>query len=137
MNNLNLEKSIKNILNLENWKEEFGSSLERNIATALNKPIGNLSTEELRMLLNQELYLEIVVPVSLERLSSNTFLRSEDTDVLLVLKLLQINNNFWNKNVNLKKEFINLTNNILNINNSKNISEDELLQIKQLLVKLI
>lgn len=137
MNNLNLEKSIKNILNLENWKEEFGSSLERNIATALNKPIGNLSTEELRMLLNQELYLEIVVPVSLERLSSNTFLRSEDTDVLLVLKLLQINNNFWNKNVNLKKEFINLTNNIFNINNSKNISEDELLQIKQLLVKLI
>jgi len=114
------DKSISEIKGLPEVKSEFGSSLEKNILKAEQKPIKELTNEDLRILLGQNLHLELIVPIVLDRLKFDILTRSEDLDVMLLTKLLQIESNYWEDNPEIKNTFDSLIK-----NNRQNIEEPQ------------
>lgn len=120
-------KSINEIKKIADNQPEYGSSLEKNILQAEKKPLKDLSNEDLRMFLGQNLHLELVLPIVMDRLKQDILIRSEDMDIILLSKLLQIKSSFWSENTDSKNDLIALVKEKLKyIEDPKNISESDL-----------
>lgn len=136
------ETSINEIKGLPESQAEFGSSLEKNIIQAQKKLLKDLTNEDLRMLLGQNLHLELIVPLVLERLKNDLFIRSEDMNILLLSKLLQIDLDYWKGNPEVKNIFLTfIESNIQNIESPikfdemdlSRYNEEELPELKKLI----
>ena len=97
-----------------NWRQKTLENLEKNVwshsdsdsklikrTKELRKvPVGTFTTEDLRIMIGQEIGLNYLTPLALETLTSDLFAEGDFFEGDLLKNLLAINTEFWNKNKN-------------------------------------
>lgn len=110
-----MKKLISNLEN--NWKEKSLESLEKNIWPSLasdegsyliktchslrKKPLKNFNTEDLRIMISQEIGLYYLIPLAIETLTKNLFAEGDMFKGDLLKNVLEINPEFWRENKSL------------------------------------
>ncbi|GBF77382.1 hypothetical protein PA598K_05930 [Paenibacillus sp. 598K] len=86
----------------EIWaKPEFQSALVKKIHQLRKKPITNFTNEDLRLCLSQQEGLEYLVPVALQKISNQPFHSGDLFVGDLLVSVLRIKGDFWDKNPHL------------------------------------
>ncbi len=70
------------------------------------KPINQFETEDLRLLINQDEALDLLIPIALEKLKENLFAEGDFYPGDLLNSILTSKKDFWNSNPTLKMELI-------------------------------
>lgn len=99
-----------------NWKQKTIESLEKKVWTSLNKDEGSyliricndlrkkkltdFTTEDLRIMIGQEIGLNFLIPLALETLTNELFAEGDYYEGDLLKNVLEINTEFWNNNKN-------------------------------------
>ena len=94
-----------------NWKLKSLNSLEKQTTTKLNtnhesylvskcellrnKPIGNFTIEDLRIMIGQEIGLRFLIPLAIEKLTLNLFAEGNFYEGDLLNAVLSIKSEFW------------------------------------------
>lgn len=107
--NQNINKSIEELEN-DYWKSPlyFPTELVKQIFLLRKKKIISLTSNEIRLLVSQNVGLKYLVPISLKILERNILEESLYFPGDLLISVLRINNTYWNENIQIKKLFVNL-----------------------------
>lgn len=94
--NIDEEKTPTEITGVVIGKYEFETSLIENARKFSNMPLKSIPDEGLRLLLGQNLYLEVVVPATICFLSVKPFAGGDFEDGALIRTLfLRVDKDFW------------------------------------------
>ena len=89
----------------EDWgPSTYNSHLVTTCNSLRNKPVGNFSVEDLRIMIGQKLSLEYLIPLALEILEDNIFADEEMYSSVLLDTVLNVGRDFWISNPNYKKD---------------------------------
>jgi hypothetical protein len=92
----------KSIEQLENdyWKdlEKYPTGLVENCHLYRKKPVGNLTIEELRLLISQNIGLPYLMPLALNILTENPFAEGDLYQGDLLSSVLSSDTNYWKTN---------------------------------------
>lgn len=88
------------------------SALIRNLHLARKKDINELSVEDLRLLINQNVSLSVTIPLAINILKENLFAEGDYYPGDLLISLLKSDPFFWKHNQSLKQQVANLCNGI-------------------------
>ncbi|MGE6666708.1 contact-dependent growth inhibition system immunity protein [Paenibacillus xylanexedens] len=104
MQQVDLTKTLEE-LEGEYWDEpNFVSSLVIQVHELRKKPLCELNTEDLRLLIGQQINLNLIVPLALEQLIQNP-LGSGDVYIGdLFCSVLKVEKEYWNEHKELKNE---------------------------------
>ena len=108
------------------WGEpEFGSHLVVAVHRLRRKTLKEFSNEDIRLCISQNFFLEYLVPLALVRLQKNVLATSEDTGTSLLLRVLEIEPEYWVQH----QEHLNglsklITENLATIKNAVKLSDD-------------
>ncbi|MEQ1732881.1 MAG: contact-dependent growth inhibition system immunity protein [Bacteroidia bacterium] len=99
-----------------NWRQKSIENLEQKINSSVNKdedshlirtcyylskkPIQDFTTEDLRIMIGQEIGLFFLMPIAIEILTKNVFAEGDLYEGDLLKSILDINTVFWNNNKN-------------------------------------
>lgn len=101
-----LNKSISQLLKQE-WVDSpptpDDSFIKRNLFRLYHKKLNELDIEDLRFLINQEILLEILIPIALEQLQLNVLAEGDFYKGDLLNAVLSVTNAFWNNNIPMKE----------------------------------
>jgi len=70
------------------------------------KKIKDLGPEDYRLLIGQNISLEIIIPITIGILKDEAFIEASFFPGDLLLSTLKVNDDFWKKNNSLKKEIV-------------------------------
>ncbi len=103
------QKSIEN-LERDFWGEppESSSSLIEKIYQLRTIPIEKLDSKDIRILIGQNVGLIYIIPLALDLLGEDLFIDSEFYEGDLLENVMKVDDNFWNKNGELKEQLDNL-----------------------------
>lgn len=91
-------KTLSN-LEKEKWNtSDFDSRLVTKSTQLRNIPLENFTTEDLRIMIGQQMSLPYLVPMAIEILSINIFAEGDLFEGDLLKNVLGIETNFWNNN---------------------------------------
>lgn len=102
---------MKSLEVLENdfWGEpEFDSYLVTTCHRLRKIPIQDLSPENLRMLIGQEIGLEYLLPIAFELLEESLLVAGDMYEGDLLCAVAQVSSKFWNSHTELKHQAISL-----------------------------
>lgn len=104
MRQIDLTKTLDE-LEEESWGEPvYKSGLVIHAHALRKKPLGEFSNEDLRLLILQEISLDFLLPLALDRLAENP-LESGDLYVGdLLCSVLKVDRKYWESNIELKIE---------------------------------
>lgn len=92
-------------LEKDRWDEpDFKSHLVTECHRLRKVPIGEFSTENLRIMIGQGFGLPFLVPIALERLAANPFLSGDFYPGDLLLSVVKVDSKFWQDNPRLMAE---------------------------------
>jgi hypothetical protein len=92
-------------LERDDWgNPEFPSSVVERCHQLRHKPIGQMSIEDLRVLILQQIGLSYLVPVALEILNGNPLAEGDCYPGDLLNSLLEIDRSFWEQQIRLKSD---------------------------------
>ena len=102
---MKLEKNWrqKNLENLEKdiWgKSEYDSHLVKRCHELRKLPLDSFTTEDLRIMIGQQLGLDYLIPLALEVLTKDLFIEGDFFEGDLLKNVLTIDTSFWDKNKN-------------------------------------
>ncbi len=107
-------KTLEN-LEKDEWPHFASDSrLIRRTKELRKVPLDTYSTEDLRLMIGQQISLDYLIPLALETLTKDLFAEGEFFEGDLLKNVLGINNSFWNSN---KKYWLTLDNLIKNRRN--------------------
>ena len=90
-----VNKSLEELEN-EIWERpDFESSLINNVLNIRKKPIKNLTTEDLRLLIGQQFSLDYVIPMAFQILDKNPFAEGDYYSGDLLHNVLSVKKEFW------------------------------------------
>jgi len=95
----NRQVSLENLENVSWDIPEHNSNLALKCFELRKIPIGNLTIEDLRLLIGQELGLDFLIPLALETLEDNTFSQGDLYSGDLLDVVLKVRKPFWDKNL--------------------------------------
>lgn len=121
---IDLSKSINEIKKLSNSDTDFESSLVINVQKILNKPVKDLSNEDLRLLVNQNIFLDIIIPLCIERLQVNILLEGDYYEGDLLAGILRSDVNYWKNNKEYWLDIINIFNNNIELLKNRKVSDE-------------
>ena len=112
---VNTSLSIEQLEN-DFWSDtEFESSLVRKCHELRKRPIGELSVEDLRVLIGQQIGLSYIVPLAMEYLVENPFCEGNFFKGDLLSNVLQIDSAFWAKNRDLYGILVSIMNDLAQV----------------------
>ena len=76
----------------------FDSSLVQTVHQLRNKPLGELSPGDMRMLIGQRVGLRFLVPLAMDLIESDPFIDSDFYPGDLLLYLLNLSDDYWSVN---------------------------------------
>jgi len=123
MNNTK-DRSINKLKGLKTSQPKFGSGLEIKILEAEAKPLNDLTNEDLRILIGQNLHLEIIIPIAIERLQKNIFSEGDYYEGDLLKAVLESDMQYWKNNKDNWLIVHNLFNDSIKLLKKYNISDD-------------
>lgn len=123
-------KSIEEI-EQDHWRTPGAdaSGLIKRVYLARKKIIDELSVEDLRLLVGQDVSLSITIPLAIQALKENLFAEGDYYPGDLLKSVLTIDPQFWTSNLALKNQVEKLCRNLgdtaeQNINTSENIETE-------------
>ena len=103
-----------------NWRQKTLNSLEKNVETVIcskedsylvkacnalrKKPIQDFTTEDLRIMIGQEIGLFYLMPLVIETLTNNLFAKGDMYEGDLLKNVLEVDTQFWDENKNYCQE---------------------------------
>jgi hypothetical protein len=84
--------------------EDWPSALVSTCKRLYEKPLQDFTIEDLRIMIGQEIGLEFLVPIALERLADNPFQQGDYYPGDLLMNLLRLPAGFWHKHPDLRWE---------------------------------
>lgn len=134
----NLEIIEKSINELEgkgiSKKPEFDSFTVIKTFELTNKKIKLLKPEDLRLLIGQNIGLKYLVPIAIEILKENPLIETDYFEGDLLIKVLNVQESFWDTYPGLKSQILQLfKNNLIDYNS---LDEDTKSEIYSLYEKL-
>ncbi|MGO4528538.1 contact-dependent growth inhibition system immunity protein [Paenibacillus sp. 2TAF8] len=104
MQQVDLTKTLEE-LEGEYWGEpNYNSSLVIQIHRLRKKPLFELNNEDLRLLIGQQMNLDFILPLALERLIENPFGSGDLYIGDLFCSILRVEKQYWKKHKELKTE---------------------------------
>lgn len=85
---------------------DINSSLVSNCKVALSKPIGELSNDDIRMLITQSIGLEVLVSEALDTLEEDPLISAGLYRGDLLAGILNVPNTFWENNKKLNNRMV-------------------------------
>lgn len=118
---INLDKTLTQ-LEKEDWGEpKYDSYLVKTCHALRNKPLKELSIEDLRILIGQNISLNYLIPIAIEKLTQNILAEGDFYSGDLLKSVLDSEASFWTKNKTLWEAIRNLYNNNKEIFENDNI----------------
>ena len=114
------QKTLEN-LEKKTWSEfgsEEGSYLIKTCNSLRKKQLQDFTTEDLRIMIGQEIGLYFLMPLAIETLTDNIFAEGDYYEGDLLKNVLEVNTKLWDDNKNYWKQL----NSIIN-NNRQEINE--------------
>lgn len=112
----------KSLMELEgsDWTEPiYDSNLVTKCFELRRLPICNFTTENLRLMIGQEISLDYLIPLALEMLGDNVLSEGDLYCGDLLESMLRVNKNFWENNPMYKNDFEIILKNAVNELKSK------------------
>lgn len=98
------EKTLENLEN-DCWGEPTNDShLEKSCHSLRKKPIKHFETEDLRIMISQNIGLKYLIPLALETLKENILAEGDFYEGDLLKSVLTSDREFWNKETDLFNE---------------------------------
>jgi hypothetical protein len=89
----------------ENWGEpNYNSYLVKSVHRLRCVPLKKLTVEDLRLMIGQEVNLNYLMPLAIERLEINPYAEGDFYPGDLLYNVLSINRNFWKHHPNLRRQ---------------------------------
>lgn len=105
---------MNTIENIENdyWgnSPQDATNLIKRIYQLRQRNIEEFETEDLRILIGQDIALEIIMPLALDKLTQNLFEEGDYYEGDLLKAVLTSSKDFWNRHTNLRNQVIGLCN---------------------------
>ena len=110
---VNLDESIEQIEN-EYWGEPtYDSHLVITCHKLRKKPLKDFTVEDLRIMIGQNISLELLIPLAIERLKQNIMAEGDLYPGDLLQSVLRANESYWLQNPGLHSKLVKLYNNNL------------------------
>lgn len=106
----NLEKSLNELEGLIDYSDSK-DGLVKKVEGIRRKKLKNLMVGDLALLLRQQLSLEFIVPLCLNKLNENILAETEGTGFRLLIHLMQVDKDFWLADQDLYIKTLGLINN--------------------------
>ena len=100
--------SIKNKLGDNLERTNFPSNLIIRITKLIDKNLNKFTPEDFRILIGQEMYLDIILPLSIRLLENDPLISGDYYRGDLLKAVLSINAKFWKDNPELKSRLDNI-----------------------------
>ncbi len=101
-----------------NWPVDDTTNLIKRVTSLRKIPLNQFTTEDLRLMIGQDVSLDYLIPLALERLEEYTFIEGDFYEGDLLVQVSKIDEAFWSRNQHLKKKFDDIL-----INNDSKIKE--------------
>ncbi|MBX3162989.1 MAG: hypothetical protein KF900_00795 [Bacteroidetes bacterium] len=110
------QKSLE-VLENNKWSDEkeYPTELIKRCHEYRKIPVSQLTIEQLRTLIGQNLGLKYLVPIAIEFLTTDILIEGDFYPGDLLESVLKIDKNFWTQNLNIKEQFVDL----INLNHDK------------------
>jgi hypothetical protein len=96
-------KSLSELEGKPMEKPDFNSHLVQTCYELYNnKPVGNYTVEDLRIMIGQDIGLLYLIPLALEELERNPFVSGDLFEADLLKNVLESDKSFWRENTELK-----------------------------------
>ncbi|OWR32308.1 hypothetical protein CDO73_01480 [Saccharibacillus sp. O23] len=104
MRQVDLTQTIEELEGVYWDKPDFDSSLVIKVHRLRKKPICELDKEDLRLLIGQQMNLDLLLPLALEELTQNPFASGDLYIGDLFSSVLQVKQEYWIEHQDLKNE---------------------------------
>ncbi len=94
-------KTLEQLEESYSEKTNFNSYLVNNISALRKKPLAEFGIEDLRIMINQGIGLNHLIPIAVERLQENLFAEGDYYPGDLLNTVLKVKEDYWKKNRNL------------------------------------
>lgn len=92
-------ETIEN-LEKDKWPDpEFDTFLVRRIHDLRKTPVGSFNTEDLRIMIGQEMGLDYLIPLAIEKLTENLWAEGDFFEGDLLKNVLSVKTEFWKNNM--------------------------------------
>ncbi|MGV2964874.1 contact-dependent growth inhibition system immunity protein [Paenibacillus sp. AGC30] len=123
MQQVDLTKTLEE-LEGEYWDEpNFASSLVIQVHQLRKKPLCELNNEDLRLLIGQQINLDLILPLAIEKLIQNPLESGDMYTGDLFCSVLKVEKEYWNEHKELKNELDEL---IRTYEEARNIVEEQI-----------
>jgi hypothetical protein len=82
--------------------DSFSSHLVLTIHALRRKPLGDLTVEEIRLLIGQNMSLDYLMPLAIEHLQQDPFVAGDFYDGDLLTNMLNVEASFWHRRPDLR-----------------------------------
>ncbi|AZO53970.1 MAG: hypothetical protein EOS78_09850 [Mesorhizobium sp.] len=93
--NVDEDRKLRVLVGWPHARSSYPSSLVERCEAALDTPLGQLSTEQLRLLIGQEIGLEILVVKAIDLIEMDPLVHGDYYDGDLISMCLKISGAFW------------------------------------------
>lgn len=127
-----LSQSLQELEN-SNWGDPQGcSSLENECLKLRRVPLIEFQGSDLLRMISQDIGIEYLIPVAIERLRADPLADRDDYPGSLLGALLKASSKYWDKNPKLREEIKRMYDGILiNEKNDEDLTQDVLRELKQ------
>lgn len=94
---INFNKTVKQLTHIDLNTNLLDSNLIKKVEKYINQPLKSLDTEALRMLIGQNIGLEYMIPLAIEKLKENILAEGDLYEGDLLKNVLDCNSQFWIK----------------------------------------
>jgi hypothetical protein len=116
----NLDKTIKQLTRLDLSSDSWDSELINKIEKYINQPLKSLDTEALRLLIGQNIGLDFLIPMAVEKLKDNILAEGDYYPGDLVKNVLDSDKGFWIRHKDYHAKIVGLYNENLALLESDN-----------------
>jgi len=104
----NLDKTIRQLEHIDLNTKSWDSGLIRGIDKYINQPIKLLDIEGLRLLIGQNIGLEYLIPLAIDKLKENILAEGDFYEGDLLKNVLDCDRQFWIKNNDYYRKVVDL-----------------------------
>lgn len=116
----NLDKTIKQLTRLDISSDSLDSGLIKKIEKYINQPLKSLDTEALRLLIGQNIGLDFLIPLAIEKLKNNILAEGDLYQGDLLKNVFDSDKGFWIKHKDYHVNLVDLYNENLEVFESDN-----------------